>query len=155
MKTSISPGKTGGNFYGLGTYLGLAGALLAMIALFSLLSDHFLSYDTFSTLANRDSGPDGAGGGHDLHPDHWRHRPVCGIGIGIGGLGSKRGDPGLGLERVARRPVGHGLRGVGRHYHRFHHGGLAHSVIYRIPRRAGDGPRRGLPDDGLAHRLYR
>lgn len=47
------PGKTGGNFYGLGTYLGLAGALLAMIALFSVLSDHFLSYDTFSTLANQ------------------------------------------------------------------------------------------------------
>ncbi|MDQ0702986.1 ribose/xylose/arabinose/galactoside ABC-type transport system permease subunit [Pseudomonas sp. W3I7] len=53
MKTTSSPGKTGGNFYGLGTYLGLAGALLAMIALFSVLSDHFLSYDTFSTLANQ------------------------------------------------------------------------------------------------------
>ena len=53
MKTTISPGKAGGNFYGLGTYLGLAGALLAMIALFSVLSDHFLSYDTFSTLANQ------------------------------------------------------------------------------------------------------
>jgi ribose transport system permease protein len=53
MKTTTSPGKTGGNFYGLGTYLGLAGALLAMIALFSVLSDHFLSYDTFSTLANQ------------------------------------------------------------------------------------------------------
>jgi hypothetical protein len=36
MKTTSSPGKTGGNFYGLGTYLGLAGALLAMIALFSV-----------------------------------------------------------------------------------------------------------------------
>ena len=53
MKTTTSPGKAGGNFYGLGTYLGLAGALLAMIALFSVLSDHFLSYDTFSTLANQ------------------------------------------------------------------------------------------------------
>lgn len=53
MKTTASPGKTGGNFYGLGTYLGLAGALLAMIVLFSVLSDHFLSYDTFSTLANQ------------------------------------------------------------------------------------------------------
>jgi ribose transport system permease protein len=31
MKTTTSPGKTGGNFYGLGTYLGLAGALLAMM----------------------------------------------------------------------------------------------------------------------------
>lgn len=53
MKTTTSPGKAAGNFYGLGTYLGLAGALLAMIALFSVLSDHFLSYDTFSTLANQ------------------------------------------------------------------------------------------------------
>jgi len=53
MKTISSPAKRGGNFYGLGTYLGLAGALLAMIALFSFLSDHFLSYDTFSTLANQ------------------------------------------------------------------------------------------------------
>ncbi len=48
-----SPGKRSGNYFGLGTYLGLAGALLAMIVLFSLLSDHFLSYETFSTLANQ------------------------------------------------------------------------------------------------------
>jgi ribose transport system permease protein len=27
--------------------------LLAMIALFSLLSSHFLTYDTFSTIANQ------------------------------------------------------------------------------------------------------
>ncbi|EGH34489.1 aminopeptidase P, partial [Pseudomonas syringae pv. japonica str. M301072] len=32
---------------------GLAGALLVMIVLFSLLSDHFLSYQTFSMLANQ------------------------------------------------------------------------------------------------------
>ncbi|MDR6676414.1 ABC transporter permease [Pseudomonas oryzihabitans] len=38
---------------GLGTYLGLAGALLAMIVLFSVLSSHFLSYSTFTTLANQ------------------------------------------------------------------------------------------------------
>jgi len=37
----------------LNSYLGLAGALLAIIILFSLLSSHFLSYDTFSTLANQ------------------------------------------------------------------------------------------------------
>ena len=37
----------------LNSYLGLAGALLAIIVLFSLLSSHFLSYDTFSTLANQ------------------------------------------------------------------------------------------------------
>ncbi len=40
-------------YAGLGSYLGLAGALLAMIVLFSLLSSHFLSYATFSTLANQ------------------------------------------------------------------------------------------------------
>ncbi len=38
---------------GLGTYLGLAGALLAMIVLFACLSSHFLSYATFTTLANQ------------------------------------------------------------------------------------------------------
>ncbi|MGM3422460.1 ABC transporter permease [Pseudomonas benzopyrenica] len=38
---------------GLGTYVGLAAALLAMIVLFSLLSSHFLSYATFTTLANQ------------------------------------------------------------------------------------------------------
>jgi hypothetical protein len=35
-----APARRSGN-YGLGTYLGLAGALLAMIVLFSLLSSHF------------------------------------------------------------------------------------------------------------------
>jgi len=53
MKTAPASGKRGGHYYGLGTYLGLAGALLGMIVLFSLLSSHFLSYDTFSTLANQ------------------------------------------------------------------------------------------------------
>jgi ribose transport system permease protein len=53
MKTASFAGTRNGNFYGLGTYLGLAGALLAMIVLFSVLSSHFLSYDTFSTLANQ------------------------------------------------------------------------------------------------------
>ncbi|KTT54617.1 ABC transporter permease [Pseudomonas oryzihabitans] len=38
---------------GLGTYVGLAVALLAMIVLFSLMSSHFLSYATFTTLANQ------------------------------------------------------------------------------------------------------
>ena len=37
----------------LGTWLGLASVLLAMVALFSLLSSHFLSYATFSMLANQ------------------------------------------------------------------------------------------------------
>ncbi|MFF7709348.1 ABC transporter permease [Pseudomonas sp. NPDC007930] len=37
----------------LGTYLGLAGALLVLIALFSALSSHFWSYSTFSTIANQ------------------------------------------------------------------------------------------------------
>jgi ribose transport system permease protein len=53
MKTVSSAGPRSGNFYGLGTYLGLAGALLAMVVLFSVLSSHFLSYNTFSTLANQ------------------------------------------------------------------------------------------------------
>lgn len=53
MKTASPASKRSGNFFGLGTYLGLAGALLAMIALFSVLSSHFLSYNTFSTLANQ------------------------------------------------------------------------------------------------------
>lgn len=52
--TSATPVvKRSGNFYGFGTYLGLAGALLAMVALFSVLSSHFLSYDTFSTWPTR------------------------------------------------------------------------------------------------------
>ncbi|MDR5757098.1 ABC transporter permease [Caballeronia sp. LZ035] len=42
-----------GTRLGLSNYLGLAGALAAMIALFSVLSSHFLTYDTFSTIANQ------------------------------------------------------------------------------------------------------
>src|ERR1700760_279964 len=42
-----------GTRLGLSNYLGLAGALAAMIALFSVLSTHFLTYDTFSTIANQ------------------------------------------------------------------------------------------------------
>lgn len=41
---AAAPTLRRGNYFGLGTYLGLAGALLAMIALFSALSSHFLSY---------------------------------------------------------------------------------------------------------------
>ncbi|MBD1553824.1 ABC transporter permease [Pseudomonas typographi] len=37
----------------LGTYLGLAAALLILIVLFSCLSSHFWSYSTFSTIANQ------------------------------------------------------------------------------------------------------
>ncbi|WP_070886523.1 ABC transporter permease [Pseudomonas argentinensis] len=50
---SATPTKRSGTHQGLGTYLGLAGALLAMIVLFSSLSSHFLSYSTFTTLANQ------------------------------------------------------------------------------------------------------
>ncbi|CAM3984273.1 ABC transporter permease [Ectopseudomonas alcaliphila] len=50
---SATPAKRSGTYQGLGTYLGLAGALLAMIVLFSSLSSHFLSYATFTTLANQ------------------------------------------------------------------------------------------------------
>ncbi|WP_272676939.1 ABC transporter permease [Providencia huaxiensis] len=37
----------------LSSYIGLIGALLAMIVLFSCLSTHFLSMNTFSTIANQ------------------------------------------------------------------------------------------------------
>jgi len=47
------PARPAGLRTSLGSYLGLAGALLAIIVLFSLLSSHFWSYDTFSTLANQ------------------------------------------------------------------------------------------------------
>lgn len=53
MNASSSPRNAAHNFYGMGTYVGLAGALLAMIVLFSSLSNHFFSYDTLSTLANQ------------------------------------------------------------------------------------------------------
>jgi predicted ABC-type sugar transport system permease subunit len=42
-----------GTRLGFSNYLGLLGALLGMIVLFSLLSSHFLTYDTFSTIANQ------------------------------------------------------------------------------------------------------
>src|SRR5580698_2928074 len=45
--------KPAGTRLGFSNYLGLAGALIAMIALFSVLSSHFLTYDTFSTIANQ------------------------------------------------------------------------------------------------------
>lgn len=51
--SSATVSKRSGTHQGLGTYLGLAGALLAMIVLFSSLSSHFLSYATFTTLANQ------------------------------------------------------------------------------------------------------
>ena len=47
-----SKGRTA-SWRGLSSYLGLIGALLAMIVLFSFLSDHFLSLNTFSTIANQ------------------------------------------------------------------------------------------------------
>ncbi|MFD2643598.1 ABC transporter permease [Pseudomonas japonica] len=57
MKSSplVTPaaGKRSGTRLALDTYLGLAGALLSLMVLFSLLSSHFLSYATFSTLANQ------------------------------------------------------------------------------------------------------
>jgi len=48
-----APAVNAGTRMGLNSYLGLAGALLAMIALFSMLSAHFLTYDTFITIANQ------------------------------------------------------------------------------------------------------
>lgn len=49
-KTNI---RAGGTRLGVSNYLGLAGALAAMIALFAALSAHFLTYETFSTIANQ------------------------------------------------------------------------------------------------------
>ncbi|ABC39336.1 ABC transporter permease [Burkholderia thailandensis] len=45
--------KPAGVRLGLSNYVGLALALIALIALFSTLSSHFLTYDTFSTIANQ------------------------------------------------------------------------------------------------------
>ncbi|TWI52525.1 ribose transport system permease protein [Pseudomonas duriflava] len=55
MNTTVTPAvtKRSSSVSGLGTYLGLAGALLAMIVLFSAMSSHFLSYNTFTMLANQ------------------------------------------------------------------------------------------------------
>jgi ribose transport system permease protein len=49
----IAPSRPAGTRLGLSSYIGLALALIAMIALFSTLSSHFLTYDTFSTIANQ------------------------------------------------------------------------------------------------------
>jgi len=49
----LARGKPVGTRLGFLIYLDLAGALLAMIVLFSLLSSHFLTDDTFSTIANQ------------------------------------------------------------------------------------------------------
>ena len=51
--SATASGKPVGTRFGLSNYLGLALALVAMIVLFSLLSSHFLTYDTFSTIANQ------------------------------------------------------------------------------------------------------
>lgn len=51
--TSLPVKRQSASWRGLSSYLGLIGALLAMIVLFSFLSDHFLSLNTFSTIANQ------------------------------------------------------------------------------------------------------
>lgn len=53
LPAEASPTKRVGTRLGASTYLGLAGALAALIALFSALSSHFLTYETFSTIANQ------------------------------------------------------------------------------------------------------
>lgn len=45
--------RAAGTRLGFSNYLGLAGALAAMVGLFSALSSHFLTYETFSTIANQ------------------------------------------------------------------------------------------------------
>ncbi|MGE8473818.1 MAG: ABC transporter permease, partial [Paraburkholderia hospita] len=49
----LASGKPAGTRLGFSNYLGLMGALIAMIALFSVLSSHFLTYETFVTIANQ------------------------------------------------------------------------------------------------------
>src|ERR1700734_2568336 len=45
--------KPAGTRLGLSNYLGLLGALLAMLILFSWLSSHFLTFDTVSKVASQ------------------------------------------------------------------------------------------------------
>ncbi|WP_407182029.1 ABC transporter permease [Citrobacter europaeus] len=52
-QTAAEKGNTQTSWTGLSSYIGLLGALLAMIVLFSCLSTHFLSMNTFSTIANQ------------------------------------------------------------------------------------------------------
>ncbi|MEX3936501.1 ABC transporter permease [Paraburkholderia phymatum] len=49
----LASGKPAGTRLGFSNYLGLVGALVAMIALFSVLSSHFLTFETFVTIANQ------------------------------------------------------------------------------------------------------
>ncbi|MEA3121728.1 MAG: ribose transport system permease protein, partial [Paraburkholderia sp.] len=53
LRTEAGSPRPAGTRLGISNYLGLAGALAAMIVLFSLLSSHFLTYETFSTIANQ------------------------------------------------------------------------------------------------------
>ena len=57
MKTTslitLAGGKRHGRQSALGTWLGMMGVLVVMVLLFSVLSSHFWSYTTFSTLANQ------------------------------------------------------------------------------------------------------
>ncbi len=85
----LASGKPAGTRLGFSNYLGLAGALLAMIVLFSLLSSHFLTYDTFSTIANQIPGSGGDVGGDDLRADHRRDRSVGRVGAGAGRVGGR------------------------------------------------------------------
>ena len=52
-QAAAEKGKAQTSWKGLSSYIGLLGALLAMIVLFSCLSTHFLSMNTFSTIANQ------------------------------------------------------------------------------------------------------
>jgi ribose transport system permease protein len=55
-RTTMQPSSTRSHLAGLGAltsgYLGLLAALVVMIGLFSMLSEHFLTLKTFSTIAN-------------------------------------------------------------------------------------------------------
>lgn len=52
-QAAAEKGNTPTSWKGLSSYIGLLGALAAMIVLFSCLSSHFWSMNTFSTIANQ------------------------------------------------------------------------------------------------------
>ena len=113
-----------------------------MIVLFSLLSSHFLTYDTFSTIANQipDLVVMAVGMTFVLI--------IAGIDLSVGSvlaLGASVVSVAALQWRWPALPVGAARRrggGADRHHDRRGHGGVADSVVHRVARRAGSGARR-------------
>ena len=72
-----------------------------MIVLFSLLSSHFLTYDTFSTIANQIPDLVVMSVGMTFVLIIAGHRSVGGVGAGAGRVGGERGRAEVGLGAVA------------------------------------------------------